>query len=679
MSSHEGGDQDADPSAQYKEFAHLGRGGRQDALSFRLIFRLLWRCLPLLRPVRGSLIGLIVCGGVLIISFAVPTINAVNIFWNGVLEGMPLSEFQARMIFLEPGEYISGELTPDARKMVLRHLVWTVAAASILLLPLFVGLAYWRVLILQNVNQHLRMQMMEQLQALSLRFHSEQRVGDSIYRIFQDSAMVTQLINALFLSPLENGSRLLFTLGVVVLWDPRLALILLLSCPILWYLGYWIARPMRVGFRNAREANSALTSRIQETLAGLKVIKAYGAETAEKERFETASLDAFAAAYGARNRFVGFKVVVFWCTGLTLVIGIGVATGLTAEGAALYGEGFLISMGFAAVNTGIWDLGFYTNFKDRFGEGTNAQQRLMDLWGSLQDVATGLDRTFELLDLEREIEDIPNAIAMPGLSQEVRYINVSFGFDRERPVVNNVDFNVPIGRILAIVGPTGSGKSTLTQLLLRLYDPDAGQIQIDGRDIRSFTLDSLRSQISVALQENILFGASVRENIRYAVPTASDEAVREAARIACADEFIEMLPNGYDTQLGERGTKLSTGQRQRLSIARAVLKDTPILLLDEPTASLDAATEHRVLENLAQWGQNRIIFLITHRLSTIRRADLIAVIREGAMVEWGTHENLMAQERGEYRRLVDAEIGSLSGNTPIPESSPGTTAERKAT
>ena len=336
-------------------------------------------------------------------------------------------------------------------------------------------------------------------------------------------------------------------------------------------------------------------------------------------------------------------------------------------------------MGFAAVNTGIWDLGFYTNFKDRFGEGTNAQQRLMDLWGSLQDVATGLDRTFELLDLEREIEDIPNAIAMPGLSQEVRYINVSFGFDRERPVVNNVDFNVPIGRILAIVGPTGSGKSTLTQLLLRLYDPDAGQIQIDGRDIRSFTLDSLRSQISVALQENILFGASVRENIRYAVPTASDEAVREAARIACADEFIEMLPNGYDTQLGERGTKLSTGQRQRLSIARAVLKDTPILLLDEPTASLDAATEHRVLENLAQWGENRIIFLITHRLSTIRRADLIAVIREGAMVEWGTHENLMAQERGEYRRLVDAEIGSLSGNTPIPESSPGTTAERKAT
>ncbi|HBZ72675.1 MAG TPA: hypothetical protein DEP35_24255, partial [Deltaproteobacteria bacterium] len=193
------------------------------------------------------------------------------------------------------------------------------------------------------------------------------------------------------------------------------------------------------------------------------------------------------------------------------------------------------------------------------------------------------------------------------------------------------------------VGPTGAGKSTLVALLLRLFDPDRGRIEVDGVDLRRFRVASLRSRIAIALQENVLFGATVRENIRYAVPQASDAAVREAARIACADEFIAALPEGFETPLGERGAKLSTGQRQRLSIARAVLKDTPILVLDEPTASLDAETELRVLANLAAWGKGRVIFLITHRLSTIRRADRIVVLQEGRVVEQGTHEELLAR------------------------------------
>jgi ABC-type multidrug transport system fused ATPase/permease subunit len=210
------------------------------------------------------------------------------------------------------------------------------------------------------------------------------------------------------------------------------------------------------------------------------------------------------------------------------------------------------------------------------------------------------------------------------------------------------------------VGPTGSGKTTLMALLLRLFDPEEGRIEIDGNDLRRFTLASLRERISIALQENVLFGTTVRENIRYAVPDASDQQVREAARIACADPFIEKLPAGYDTLLGERGTKLSTGQRQRLSIARALLKDTPILILDEPTASLDAATEHAVLQNLAEWGAGRVIFLITHRLSTIRRADQVIVLGDGTVVEGGTQEELMEREGGAYRSLVLAEEHSLA-------------------
>jgi len=213
------------------------------------------------------------------------------------------------------------------------------------------------------------------------------------------------------------------------------------------------------------------------------------------------------------------------------------------------------------------------------------------------------------------------------------------------------------------VGPTGSGKSTLVSLILRLFDPDQGAIEIDGIDIINFKLENLRSRISIALQENLLFGTTIRENIRYAVPSASDEQVREAARIACADDFIEQHTLGYDTPLGERGSKLSTGQRQRLSIARAVIKNPTILILDEPTASLDAETELQVLRNLAEWGQGRAIFLITHRLSTIRRADHIVYMNDGKIVEQGTHNQLITLLGGAYRRFVELEQQSRPQST----------------
>jgi ABC-type multidrug transport system fused ATPase/permease subunit len=642
-----------DPSSK---LSRLGAGGRHDRLRFRLVLRILFRCVPLLGPVAGHLAALVAITATLALLAAYPGIQLINVFWNGVLEGNPLSGIQARLLFVDAATVTDAALYgPDERRLVLRHLVVAGLALFAGLAPAGFALYYYRMWILQRVNHLLRLRLVDRFQALSLRFHSDSPVGDAIYRVYQDSAMVTQLIDVLVLTPLDTLGRFLFSLALVALWDPWLAAVLALGWPAMLLLGRVFSRPLRIDFRRAREENSKLTSRIQETLVGIKIIKAYGAELVEQERFENASLGAFGAAYAARDRYAVFRVLVFYGVGLALVGGVGWATWLTTQNAQLFGQRILALLGFTIVNQKAWDLGFYNNFKERFGDGNISTQRLMYLWGQVQDIAIGLDRVFEILDLEPEVQDAPGARPLRSIEHGVRYRDVHFRYQEDRPVLEGVDLEAVPGTITAVVGPTGSGKSTLMALLLRLFDPAEGKVEIDGADLRDFTVASLRGRISIALQENVLFGTTVRENIRYAVPDASDEAVREAAGVACAHEFIEKLPEGYDTLLGERGTKLSTGQRQRISISRAVLKDTPILILDEPTAALDALTEHAVLRNLAQWGAGRVIFLITHRLSTIRRADQVIVLRDGRVIEHGPPAELMTREGGAYQSLVLAE------------------------
>ena len=620
---------------------------QEDQLRFRLVLRTFRRCLPLLKTVRRHLVGLILGSAALAIVFLPVTLLLLDIIWTRVLQGQPLTAIEARVLGFDPALTVQVEtLSADLRREIGARALWIFLAITVP--ALFCGFALWyyQVWILQRINQTLRLALFDRLQALSLRFHAESRIGDAIYRLYQDSAMVTRRIEVLFLTPLFATGRFVYSLAVVFALNPRLALVLALAWLPLLLVGFGVSRRLRAGFRAAREANSALTSGIQESLAGVKVIKAYGIESFAQERFERDSLAAFRRAFAVRSLFAGFNIAIFWIVGILFLVATGWATLEARDAAAV----FFVVWGFT-----VWNLGLYTYFRERVGVATGALRQLFYTWGQMQDIAIGLDRVFELLDLKPEVEDLPDATAMPPFESRIIFRGIHFGYQKDRPILIDVSLEAKIDTITAIVGPTGAGKSTLMALLLRLFDPDSGSIEIDGQDIRHFTTQSLRANVAIALQENVLFGTTVRENIRYAVPQASDAQVREAARVACADAFIAALPRGYDTLLGERGTKLSTGQRQRLSIARAILKDTPVLILDEPTAALDAETEIALLRNLKDWGKGRAIFLITHRVSTIRLADRVVYLREGRVVESGSHAALMAQEQGAYRRLIELE------------------------
>jgi ABC-type multidrug transport system fused ATPase/permease subunit len=654
-------------AAGLRGLEQLGTGARGDRLGFRLVLQVLLRCLPLLRGVRGSLALLLSGWSLLAIAVAALVIAFIGLWWNSVLGDAAPSAWQAAFLGLAPAP---GPLDADGRRAIAEALAWRGALLAPLITAATFGLYYTQIWVLQRINQDLRLRLLDRLQALSLRFHADTRVGDALYRTYQDSAMVTRVIDVVFLAPAGAASRYLLGIVGASLFDPWLgAIVAALWLPTL-ALGRAFSRPLRQHFRRARETNAALTARIQESLAGIKVIKAFGLEAHEQERFERDSRTAFDAAFEARSRYAAFRVGVFWSVSLLTLAAYGLATLPAIHGAPIFawslveGSGLGLEKLIAGFGLSAWSLGAYNVFKWLFGQSTGGIDRIFQVWGATQDVAIGLDRVFEVLDLEPEVRDAPGAVEFEGVRESIAYRDVCFRYQPDRPVLEGVSFEARPGSICAVVGPTGAGKSTLLALLVRLFDPERGSIEIDGRDLREFRVESLRRGVAIALQENVLFATTLRENVRYAVPGASDEAVQAAAWVACADEFVAALPAGYDTLLGERGARLSTGQRQRLSIARALLKDAPILILDEPTASLDAETEIRLLERLRAWGKGRVVFLITHRLSTIRRADQILFLDGGRIVEAGSHDALVAR-RGAYDALVRAESGaSAAGGAP---------------
>ena len=621
-----------------------------DDLNFRRVVHIFVRTWPFIRPAVKHLVIFVAVSVVIAIFSAVLVFIITGLMNGGIVAGRPLGGLHVAIYDLDPAVYVNVEtLSADARLA----LCWPVILSTIPLLVVAVGgaliLLYYGIWIFQGINQRMRVTLIDRLQAQSLAFHASARTGDAIYRVYQDSAMVTSIIRAIFLEPLMFAGRLLFGVGVIAAFDPLLALMLAGTVVPILYLGLRFSSRLRTAFRHARETNSRLTSWIQESVLGVRIVKATHGEAARERSFRNHSLTAFDAAFRARTLLTVMGILAFAIIGATVLATQSTAAMYANAGAETFARNLLLGFGFA-----VWNLGSFTAATGRIGDGLGSINALISIWGRAQDMAIGLGRVFEILDLKPDIEDAPKARTLPGLRDEVAFCGVGFGYLRTRPVLSDVDLIARRGTITAVVGPTGAGKSTLMALLLRLADPDTGRVEVDGTDIRTFTVDSLRANIALATQENVLFSDTVLENIRYAAPGASRAAAVAAAKVACADEFISALPQGYDTPLGERATKLSSGQRQRLVIARAVIKGAPILILDEPTAALDAETELKVLDSLKAWGQDRCIFLVTHRLSTVRRADRVAYLRDGRILSFGGHNDLMA-EGGAYARFVNAE------------------------
>jgi len=545
------------------------------------------------------------------------------------------------------------ELNQDQRRAVRNRSLGWFAFGALFGIVVYIGvIPYYSSWTWQNVIHYLRVSMIEKIEQVSLQFHSDSRVGDAIYRVNQDSNQINSAVNEAIVEPITTLYALGIAVAFVVAFDPLLAgAIVLVTVPMVLLTMAFTPRLRRRSVAN-RVANSNLTSRLQETFGAMKIVKANRAEEIVLNRFNRDSHRALDAAIYYRLEMVLLSMLVMLMGGAA-VIGLEYLmvswTVGEPERPTYLGWAFVAWLGFR-----IWNLGAYNAANGRVGEVVGTSYGIVRWWSMLQDLFIGLERAFYFIDLKPDVVEKEHPEDYPTPVVEVTWEDVHFAYQSDKPVISGATLSARAGTVTAIVGETGSGKSTLMSMLLRLYDPQTGRVAINGVDLKDLSIDDIRANSAIALQKNILFTGKIADNIGYAVPGASRADIEAAARVACADEFIQAMAEGYDSELGDRGGK-SAGQRQRLTIARAVIRNRPILILDEPTASLDAINEQRVMANLAEWGRDKVVFLITHRLSTIRNADQIAFLEDGQIVETGTHDELMRVTEGRYRDFVLAE------------------------
>jgi ATP-binding cassette subfamily B protein len=491
----------------------------------------------------------------------------------------------------------------------------------------------------QRALQDLRMRLLTHLQRLSIGFYSRNRAGVIISRISNDVEALDQLVEDGMATLFQSGLTLIGVVVILLILDVKLALLTFLALPILAVGGLLFRIASADAYRLTRERIAAITGYLQETLSGIRVVRAFGQEPRHIARFDelneenreanmtTVKLN---AAYFPSVEFLSSLVTIE----ILIIGGIEAITGHTSTG--------VVFAFIAALN----------NFFDPI-------QQLSQLYTTYQSGMAALDKIFDLLDEQPDLADAPNAPELPPIRGELRLDNVSFSYGPARGAdpaaeptwaLRHVDITVPPGQTVALVGETGAGKSSLAKLVARFYDPTEGRVLVDGHDLRDVTMHSLRSQMGIVPQEGFLFSGTIRENIAFGRPSASEEEIAAAARAVGAESFIEALEQGYDTQVGERGVKLSAGQRQLLAFARALVADPRILVLDEATSNVDVHTETLIEDGLRRLLAGRTAIVIAHRLSTIQRAARIIVLEHGQIVEQGSHEELL-EARGHYWRL----------------------------
>lgn len=492
----------------------------------------------------------------------------------------------------------------------------------------------------QRVVTNLRRTMFEKLQKLPLSFFDSRPTGEVMSRMSNDIDNVSTTISQSTVQLMSGVIAIIGSLVMMLVLSPLLTLASLITVPLVYFLARTITRKTSVMFKEQQAQLGQLNGHIEETISGIQVVKAFNREDKSIEEFD---------AVNGRLYEVGLKAQIW--SGFMMPL-LGVIGNIGFAAVAIVG-GLLAVKG--SITVGV--IASFISYSRQFVRPLND---LANIFNVLQSGVAGAERAFEVIAEQEEPEDRPGAIVLKNPQGHVTFERVSFGYRPDVPILKQVGFEAPEGSSTALVGPTGAGKTTVVNLVTRFYDVTDGAIYLDGRDIRDYTRDSLRRCFGIVLQDTYLFSGTIKENIKYGKPDATDEEVRQAAAMANADPFIQRLPHKYETQLMENGGNLSHGQRQLLAIARVILADPSILILDEATSSIDTRTELHIQDALLQLMKGRTSFIIAHRLNTIRDADTIMVVDRGQIVEKGSHEALIA-EKGTYYRMFHNQFKNIEG------------------